>query len=717
MAGSSNIRAGRAYVEISADRTALDRGLTAASARLRGWADSVKSLGNSLMLSGGALTGAFAFVTRGFAESGAELAHMSQRTGIGVEDLSALAFAAKMTGTDMTTAEGAIRRMQKSIAGVADQAEGTSGKLEDIGLTAADVAGKTPIQQFETISQAIGRIQDPTQRAAAAMSVFGRSGTMILPMIEDFARLNAMAKEGGFIKSAASVAEAKKLQESLILMEMSAAKLRTSIGSALAPAFADFATWVAKAVQPIREWIAEHKELVVWVFKVGAAIAGIGLVLGVFSKIAGAVSLAINAVKALITVMTFLSAHPLILILTAAVALAVVMDRLTTSITKLSSAAAEQLEQGNEQRAEDLGRMARLQELADKESRNAEEMKEAGAIVKTLTARYGDLGLVINEATGSIDGMTEAHKRLRKEMKDVALAQVNAAIAEAQANMAAIGRDMGNAPRGWLVDVTGGFGGLMDTTDKRLADLQGKLDVWDAKFKAALAQQKMLLQTADDAGLTGGKPVVKPVAPGVDLKDLAKQEEQYMNAFQHRQELEARLIEDKHKREMKLIDLRYDREIAKAKAAGATKATIDEMLLSKQAEVDALMNSEADTKRKADGQARERIEDLKLETTLRGNALKIAMLELEEKRAVAEATKEGLDIELVRQEFALRRKRLDQEAASAKDRSRGVVGLFNVAALFGIGGGVQDRIAVATEKTADNTGRLANRPAAGLAFR
>jgi hypothetical protein len=46
---------------------------------------------------------------------------MSKRTGMSAESLSVLKYAAAQTGGDLSNVEVAIRRMQKTIAGVADE--------------------------------------------------------------------------------------------------------------------------------------------------------------------------------------------------------------------------------------------------------------------------------------------------------------------------------------------------------------------------------------------------------------------------------------------------------------------------------------------------------------------------------------------------------------------------------------------------------------------
>ena len=96
MANAQGIRAGEAFVELFADDSRLVKGLKKASARLKGWGESVTAAGKSMLAGGGAILGALAGSAKVFADMGSELSDMSTRTGVSVEALSELGYAAKI---------------------------------------------------------------------------------------------------------------------------------------------------------------------------------------------------------------------------------------------------------------------------------------------------------------------------------------------------------------------------------------------------------------------------------------------------------------------------------------------------------------------------------------------------------------------------------------------------------------------------------------------
>lgn len=301
MADSKGIRAGRAFVELFTDDSKLARGLKAASARLKAWGESIASMGKRVMGLGMAVYAPLSAMAVVAAESGAELYEMARRTGMSVEALSGLSYAAAMTGTEMGSLQGALFRMEKTIAGVEDAAEGTTGSLTHLGLSAADMKDLSIDEKFALIASRIAAIPDPAERAAAAMKVFGRAGAQLIPLLEEYGHLHDQAKAFGFIKTERDVAEAKAMQTAITFLSLSFKSLTGAIGGAIMPYLTELWTRVARITLGVRDWIKENKALVLSIFKwAGVAVsAGVGLFL--LGKAIGFVGLALSGVRSIMT--------------------------------------------------------------------------------------------------------------------------------------------------------------------------------------------------------------------------------------------------------------------------------------------------------------------------------------------------------------------------------------------------------------------------------
>lgn len=313
MAGAKGIRAGRAFVELGvSDR--LTAGLRAAQRRLQAFGAGVRSIGTRIAAIGTAGLVPLAASVRTFASAGDVLDKMSQRTGISVEALSELGFAAEQSGADLQVLEKGVRTLQRSINDAERGLSTAEDALSDLGLTAEQLRGITPEEQFKLVAEALSRIEDPSKRAALAMQLLGRAGTQLLPLMQSGARgieeLQEQARSLGLTVSTETAKEAALLNDTLNILWRVLKQGVFVIGSALAPTVIDLTNAVVRAVVTATQWVRENKALVVTVAKVAAGvaaagiaiiglgllIAGVGAVFGLLAGVVGAVGTALGLV-------------------------------------------------------------------------------------------------------------------------------------------------------------------------------------------------------------------------------------------------------------------------------------------------------------------------------------------------------------------------------------------------------------------------------------
>jgi hypothetical protein len=129
-----------------------------------------------------AAVGAF----NGVMAKGGELADFSDQTGIAAGKLVILGRAFENNGMHAEELGGIINKMQRTLIAAGDEGSAAADKIGRLGLKVSDLEAMTPDQQFETIAKAISKIQDPTERAGAAMEIFGKSGGKTLALFSDF---------------------------------------------------------------------------------------------------------------------------------------------------------------------------------------------------------------------------------------------------------------------------------------------------------------------------------------------------------------------------------------------------------------------------------------------------------------------------------------------------------------------------------------------------
>jgi len=338
MATPRGIRAGRAFVELFADDSKLVRGLRRAEKHIKVFGQSIRNLGLKVAGLGTALLAPLLGAAKAFSGMGDQVAKMAKRTGLSVETLSELKFVASQTGTEFESLEMAFRRMQRSIYDAGRGLSTAKDALADLGLTFKDLDGLSPEAQFKLLADRISQVADPTKRAAIAMTLFGRTGTNLLPMFaRGAAGIEALQKEARRLGLTMSSEDAKAAEDFTDALDALWKVVKMGVfrvGAALAPVLKQLAETITSVAVKVGAWIQANREVIVTVMKVAAAvvaggialaalgtvISGLGSALGgliavvtgvgaVFKLLAGVIALLLSPIGAVITAVAALGAY------------------------------------------------------------------------------------------------------------------------------------------------------------------------------------------------------------------------------------------------------------------------------------------------------------------------------------------------------------------------------------------------------------------------
>lgn len=140
--------------------------------------DGIKAATSAFLSLSSAVTGAVSSVVS-FADSvGKELEGLldvANRTGVGVEALQAYSRAAAQSGVEIETFAKQIQKLTINI-GNATLDDKAQKNFERLGLVFEELKQQTPEQQFEAVVDAISKLPEPAERAAAAVKLFGKGG-------------------------------------------------------------------------------------------------------------------------------------------------------------------------------------------------------------------------------------------------------------------------------------------------------------------------------------------------------------------------------------------------------------------------------------------------------------------------------------------------------------------------------------------------------------
>jgi len=280
MASSSNIKAGAAYIELSTKDSRLVKGLNDAAKRLDAFGKSLQGIGTKMAMLGAGVVTPLAGAAKVFADMGSDMVDMSQRTGVSVEALSELGFAAEQSGADLGTLEGSLKKMQKMLFEAASGSQSAQETLASLGLSVARLSKLSPDKQFQLIADRISQITDPAMKTATAMAIFGKSGTQLLPMLQGGAKgieeLQQQARELGLTMATDDAQAAEAFGDRIDVLWKVLKKTVFTIGSALEPVLSSMIDATVRIVVATSDWIKNNKGLIVTVFKVGMAMAAVG---------------------------------------------------------------------------------------------------------------------------------------------------------------------------------------------------------------------------------------------------------------------------------------------------------------------------------------------------------------------------------------------------------------------------------------------------------
>jgi len=124
-----------------------------------------------------------------------KLSELSDQTGISSDRLAILSRMFQNSGLSADDLGKVVNKLQKFIEGAGDAGSANAQKLAKLGLTFDDIKNLSPEEQFQTVAKALAGIQDPTEKAALAMEIFGKAGGKTLTLFNDWDEASAKATQ------------------------------------------------------------------------------------------------------------------------------------------------------------------------------------------------------------------------------------------------------------------------------------------------------------------------------------------------------------------------------------------------------------------------------------------------------------------------------------------------------------------------------------------
>jgi hypothetical protein len=254
-------------VNLSGDNSKLKSSLKDSKSALSSFGTSARKAVNA----GGKVLGGIGIAAVGAGVAGvailgdrigglAGIADKAAQTGLSGAFLQRLGYAADQSGVSVETLQKGLSKMTILSGEAANGSKQAAAKLAEFGISANDLKTLSPEQQFAKIGAAIAKLPTESQRAAAAVELFGKSGLEMTGLFAGgVSQLNGLLEEAeglGIGLSDEDLAKAAAADDAIQKMKASFGAIVDRVAVEFAPVFQQAAESVASMI-PYIDGIAE----------------------------------------------------------------------------------------------------------------------------------------------------------------------------------------------------------------------------------------------------------------------------------------------------------------------------------------------------------------------------------------------------------------------------------------------------------------------------
>lgn len=250
-----------------------------------------------------------------------DLNTLAKQTGFSVDELQKFQYAADLVDVSMSDITGSATKLKKAVAS-------NSKELAKLGVKTKNADGSyRDINEiwYDTL-EALGNIQNETERDAAALAIFGRSADSLAGIVDDGGKaLKEYGKEAedlGLILSQDTVDSLNEVNDKLDKLKGQATARLMETGAkaleALTPVLEKVVGLIGSVLDYIGQLTPEQIQMVATILAIVAAISPLA---SLISKIAGVIAYLPTLISGIGTALTWLMANPVALVIAGIVAL------------------------------------------------------------------------------------------------------------------------------------------------------------------------------------------------------------------------------------------------------------------------------------------------------------------------------------------------------------------------------------------------------------
>lgn len=199
--------------------------------------------GLTALLSGGGLIAA----VKNVSDAADAMGKLSQKTGIAVEDLSRLDYAASLSDVTTDQLSTGLAKLAKAMADTAAGTGEAKPAFDALGLTQDILAGKfrNAGELLTAVADRMARYEDGANKSALAQKIFGESGAAMIPLLnagaDGLREMGDEAERLGLVMSGDLAKKAEEFNDNLTRLQGLARAVGIDIGNVLIPSLNELA--------------------------------------------------------------------------------------------------------------------------------------------------------------------------------------------------------------------------------------------------------------------------------------------------------------------------------------------------------------------------------------------------------------------------------------------------------------------------------------------
>ena len=246
---------GKVSAVFTASTSGLTAGVKAAGSSFRGLQSDTKGLESAMRtlvainatqlfasVASSALSSVRSLVSFGQAQAEVvdNASKLAARLGMTYGEFAGLSLAADLAGVSMDTIGAASQKAEIAFAKAAGGSKIATAAFAGLGLSVEQLNGMSAADRFDAIASAIAALPTEAQRAAAAVQIFGKSGSQLLPLFaggaEGIAAARAEAERLGLTLTNAQGQNVEAMNDSFTMVAKSIQGVVQQVVAYLAPA-------------------------------------------------------------------------------------------------------------------------------------------------------------------------------------------------------------------------------------------------------------------------------------------------------------------------------------------------------------------------------------------------------------------------------------------------------------------------------------------------